>query len=366
MNMTNKKRWMSLLSLLLVFSLISGCNLPTAVPPPPTETIVPTDTASPPPTETPEPQEPERPAVISAGNAADLVFTSLGLPEWPMRLVWLSSAAPIPDYPEQRPDLLLQGETGLHPVIVWPQRLGFPLPLPDTGGQVFAAAPDGSSLAALDAQTMQAVLYNWRGERLRAFDQPPAAYNASYSPDSRYLAISGAEEMAVFVYDLQGDAVTRLSGFETAAPVYSVIAAPGGQHIAWISRATLQFQSVETGEMGGRLSFVDFIGPAVFTPDGQRLALSVPGRLEIYSVPAGELLQGIDLGEPLYDLAFSPDGTLIAAAYGQGIQVWDAASLAPLARLDAETTPTRISFSPDGRILVTIQEEPELKIWTVE
>jgi hypothetical protein len=355
---------LSLRLLLALALLLTGCiRAPTALlEQPPTPTAPPAPGASAVPRTVPR-------TVIRPENAADLQPQGLSLPEWPQEWLWLAENAALPsallDGPGSAPDLLLWGETALLPLWLTPPALGQPLPLPPLPGRLMAAAPDGSSLLVQSEQTLRGELYNLRGELLHSFDQPALAYTASYSPDGRFLAVGSGEERVVFLYDLQNPAqpAAVLSGFESAAPVYHVLVSPGGQSIAWIARASLQFQDTATGQMGGRLGFTDFIGAAAFTPDEQRLALVTPGRVEIYSAPGAEMLAGISMGEPVHSVAFSPDGRLLAAAFGAGVQFFDAQTLAPVARVAGSSPTGKVSFSPGGEALVTLHDPPEIKVW---
>jgi WD40 repeat protein len=159
-----------------------------------------------------------------------------------------------------------------------------------------------------------------------------------------------------------------LEGFETAAPVYSVVLGPLGKSLVWISRGTLQFHDVfvEDG-LGTRLDFTGFIGPVTFSPDGSRLALDVEGNLHLYRVADGSLMAQLALEAPLSTLAFSPDGSILAANFSDGFQTWNGETLEPLVSLPGGGTDTLwTGFSPDGRLLLTLHNDNELRLWRVE
>jgi hypothetical protein len=353
-------------------STITPAPADTATSIPATATLAATDTIQPsptviPPTETPANPQPtagSQPAVISAANVANLTSTPLTLPGYAQRALWPASMPE--NYPKA--DLLVQVETTLQPVTVNPPALGQPIPLPLNGTTLMDITRDASLLAVKDPS--QFGLYTLAGQKTVTIDEPNA-YGASFSEDGKFIVVTTPDKWQADVYDTAtGKEINILTGFETAAPVYGVGIAPGGKAIAWIARATLEFQDVATGQMGAKFGFEDFIGATAFSPDGQKLALSVAGRLEVVTVPDGQQLAKIELSQPLRSLAFSPDGSLLAGAYGSTVQVWDTATWTPVATLTGDATSTTylslVSFSPDGRYLVSSDENNQLRIWSVK
>ncbi len=312
--------------------------------------------------------------MITAENAASLTAAALTLPEYPQRFLWVPKGGGAPGGAKlpagvsslsSAPDLLALSGTNLYPIHLDPADFGKPAALP-VPGTVLAFAPDLSSVVANPGQGSNSppAIYDLTGKLLHTLDEP-AGYGASYSSDSKLLAVSSSNELAVILYDVStGQRLNKLSGFETAAPVYSAGIVPGNKTIYWISRATLEFQDVQTGRLGQKLNYTDFIGPFVFSPDGTRLALSVEGKLFLYSVPDAKQLAVITLSETVSSLDISPDGKLLAGGYGPHLQIWDAATLAPIANLPVSDTSTgQVSFSPDGRYIVSEIEPNTVAIW---
>jgi WD40 repeat protein len=304
---------------------------------------------------------------ITPGNLLRLAPHLLGLPEYTERILW--PAAGTPGIP-QEVSLLLQSGPNLHPVVLHPGEtdpagLGMPIPLPLNGNTIVAFAPDASRLLVQEPGRLAE--YRIDGSLLREIAEVDHTNWASYSPDSAALVITSPEEFAAYVYGA-GGSITKLDGFETAAPVYGAYLGPQGKTLAWISRGTLQFHdatAVKSG-LGARLDFSDFIGPVVFSPDGSRLALGVGAELFLYSVPDGKLLAQLALDSPVGSLAFSPAGDILAGNYRYGFQTWNAETLEPLVTLPSGGSETLlVSFSPDGRVLITIHNNNELRVWVV-
>lgn len=324
----------------------------------PTETEEPTlPAADLPPYPGPGDGEEEPEGGSSAGDLSDLESTPITLPGPVNRVAW-----PAPDMInlEGAEVALLQSDGEFLPVLLDPPTLAEPISIPSGGGQVIALAPDASSLVIQTGN--QAAVFTPANQQLQAL--PAQAIAASYSDDSRYLAVSSADQIQATIYDLAENTSTQIDGFTTAAPVYSTYIAPGGQTAAWVSRATLQFHDVSTNTLGQRLDAPDFINTIAFSPDGQRLALSAGNSLELYSVPSGEQLAQVTLSEPASSLDFSPDGQILLSDYGSGIQSWDAETLAPVSAVSSDSsTVTLVSFSPGGDTIITLHDDNTLRVW---
>jgi hypothetical protein len=346
---------------------LSACSLP-ATRLAPSETPQAATSTAPIASETSTPPPPDQPALIGPHNLAGLAEHSLEVPAWVESFIWPAAQAALPgETLSPPPDLLLQADTDLYPLALNPLGLGNPLHLALNGGRALAFAPDGSSLVVQDAQ--RTALFGLDGALLRELPHPAEVYGASYSRDSRYLVLTSASIWQANLYDLASQPAAppvRLSGFETAAPVYAVEVAPGGESIAWHARATLHLQAVASAEMGARLNFQDFISSLSFAPDGSKLTLEAAGTLYLYNLPDGRELAKIGLSAPVHALDWSPDGRLLAAGYGRSLEIWDGASLAPLISLPAATSISGlVAFSPDGRWIASMRENNFVGVWSV-
>lgn len=333
---------------------------PTATP------VVPTATATtPPPAASATPAAP----LITVENAANLTSVSLSLPEWPNQLFWPGENAPLPAGLSPRPGLIARAGNNLYPLQLDPPTAGNPAPLPFSGDQS-AFSPDLSTALSW-SQDSAPKLYDLTGNVLATLPMT-APYGANYAPDGKMAAITSSNELAAFIYSLpDGQPVTKLTGFQTAAPVYTVGILPGDATVYWLARANFQLQDIQTGAMGAKLSYPDFIGPVAFTPDGQRLVLYVASDLYVYSVPDLKELAHLTLSEPARSLAIAPDGRLLAAGCGSKIDFFDLGekgdSLLPVGEVSGPGEASgQVAFSPDGRFLVSVHADNILTIWKAQ
>lgn len=382
--MKNNAHVRFLAAVITLFLLSIACSIPTAplsTPAPTNEIVQPTkpSTDLPVPTTTNTPQEsstiqptPDSPPItptiagaISSANVTTLApADTIVIPQWPERLLWPGFSITIPSDPLPRPDLVTNSGPSLYPITVDPLAIGSAITLPLNGSQILAFAPDASSLVVQDPS--QTGVYTLEGQQLRVIPRPAQPYSANYSPDGRYLAVLSSDNWEVTIYDVaSGLEIQQLSGFETAAPVYNAIIAPGGKTLAYYARATLQFQDVETGQLSNSIFFEDFIGSILFSPDGQRLILNAADKLMIYDPNTAEQLSQTTLSEPLLDMAVSTDGTVVIGIYGQNLQIWDANTLSPITTIKPQTSLAKLSISPDGKHIVTLSNENQITIWTI-
>jgi len=156
-------------------------------------------------------------------------------------------------------------------------------------------------------------------EALRA---KPGAYQfPSISPDGRRIALAARqdEDTDIFVYDLDRDAMTRLTfgGAERRTPIWSA----DGRYVVFSTSGKGIFQVRAEGgsQPQALIEGKDLLVPYAFTPDGKWLAYAVAAQIWIAPVEASG--GWLKTGQPRpflkstyaeYNAAFSPDGRLMA------------------------------------------------------
>ncbi|MEX2446830.1 MAG: WD40 repeat domain-containing protein [Dehalococcoidia bacterium] len=200
----------------------------------------------------------------------------------------------------------------------------------------------------------------------------PGGYTtaASFYGDNRVALVSG-EAIEVGLWNVgSGERVGELTGFETAAPVYNAVVSEDGAYAAWVSRATLQFSEVESGDFLERAQFEEFIGAYAFSPDDHTFASAVGPQVQTWDPATGESLQEFTASGLVSSVAFSNAQPLLVTG-GDGFAIWSLEDGEQVASYDAaQTGDVRlVSVSPRGDTLATIDtgdrtDDPlRLRLW---
>ena len=240
---------------------------------------------------------------------------------------------------------------------------------------VYAASPDGKTLAFSNDSTNIFLADASQTRDALTIYSPNMVGAADFAPDGRSLLTTSMDSWLVTLWDVNtGDVQTSLSGFETAAPVYSANFGADGQHIIWVARATVQLQDISTQEMGPVLSHEDFVSSVALAPDGSQLATAAAGTVEGEFVPAvflwnpasGEVNAILSNTDPFSAVVFSADSGLLAAASGSTILIWDAADYQPITSIATGGDDVSIlTFSPDGTSLASADRSGNITLWQV-
>ncbi len=334
---------------------------PTATDLPPSTPLAPTETLTLTPTGTSA-----VPPVISSSNAPDLKQVGKVNVDHPAELEWTNDDQVIGAM--NRDGLVLFDASGLNQVSA-------------ALVQNPAILLDFSVNAGLMAVTSDQKTIDLRdltgGKADQTIDVGSMFMAASFSPDGAKLAVSLADEIAIRIYDTaNGQALRTLTGFETAAPVYSGRFSADGTHMIWIARGTVQVVNLDTGVSSPTFSHEDFVNAEALSPDGSILATASAGMIgndyapfiQLWDVqsgqPLGRLLTGQD---PSNALSFAPNGQILASGTGSQVILWDVAAQKQVDVLGGHTDGvSTIAFSPDGRSLASGASDGTVRIWQVE
>jgi tricorn protease-like protein len=199
---------------------------------------------------------------------------------------------------------------------------------------------------------------------------------ALFSPDGRTLLVNSMDEFAAILFEVNsGELIRKYTGFETAAPIYSVSFSDNGQMIIWLARAEVQLTDIATGKISQPFSHEDFINSVAVSPNNQLLLTSVSKTIDGNLTPTIQLWNistGADQGYILtkniaYDLAFSNDGTILAFADGKSLILYDVVQKKQIISLEGHSDSINsLSLSPDGTILTTTSFDNSIRLWKIK
>ncbi len=243
-------------------------------------------------------------------------------------------------------------------------------------GALQDVSPDGR-LIAYALEEPDIILYDViAGQETQRISQPGYTRSASFSPDGSLVGATSNQEWMITIWDAaSGSQVESLTGFETAAPIYSFKFGVDGKTVLWIARGTIQPADLESGSLGPEIHHEDFISCSALSPDGTLLATGAAGTVDgeympiisIWDAHSGERLAVFPNADFYSALDFSPDGSLLAAGSLNSILFFDMNTLQPAGKIaDEVESVTDLQFSPDGSQLLTSGSLGIVQIWEME
>ena len=241
---------------------------------------------------------------------------------------------------------------------------------------LYAVSADATLAAySLDGLTIQLYDFSTKADRF-SITPDYQFYTVFFSEDGAKLAVASLDAIEVRVYDtLSANQVNSLSGFETAAPVYSAAFSPDGSYLLWLSRGTAQPMEISSQSLKPALSHEDFITAAGMSHDNSLVATAAGGTLKgkfqplvtLWDTKTGIALWQAGNEDYFSSLDFSPDDALIAAGTQSGVIFYDAASGKELSRfLTGGDVINSLAFSPDGQALLTCSTDSIATVWKIK
>jgi WD40 repeat protein len=241
---------------------------------------------------------------------------------------------------------------------------------------LYAVSPD-ATLAAYSLDGKKVQLYDFTTKADRFSLTPDFQFSGVFfSSDGTHLAIDSLDAIEVVIYDTAtGKQVNTLSGFETAAPVYSSAFSPDGRYLLWLSRGTAQPMDISNQTLKPALSHEDFIAAARMSRDNSKVATAAAGTLNgemqplvtLWNAQNGAVLW--QMGNPEYfsSLDFSMDNSILAAGTKNEVIFYDVATGKELSRLQTGgDVVNSLGFSPDGRTLLTCSTDGIASFWMIK
>jgi WD40 repeat protein len=200
-------------------------------------------------------------------------------------------------------------------------------------------------------------------------------FNATYSPDGKYVATAGKDRTVRLWDALTGRELVQCKGHSN--DVYRVVFSPNGRILASASDdQTVRLWQVPTGAHERTLSgHTGDVYNLAFSPDGKLLASSSYDqtvRLWDLTAPAKEprVLKGHSTR--VLGLAFTPDGgrlvtsTNSSSGTGEGseVRVWDVATGQEMFSLPGVVKGViSVAVSPDGKRIAGACENGTVRVW---
>jgi WD40 repeat protein len=235
-------------------------------------------------------------------------------------------------------------------------------------GHLVAQTNDAQTLALTDIAS---------GKQLRTITPGYQVTQAAFSADGKQLATASGDQIQVDLWDVaSGQKTASFTGFQTAAPVYSVQWGPDGKTLLWISRELVQPMDVASGKFGPELRHEDFVGAVALAPKGGTLAVATAATIQGQLVPAvklwdpasGQAKGVIQLSQSASQagLAFSPEDNVLAVAVGKSVQFYDLSTQKQVSSLnDLPDQVVALAFSPDGAYLLVATGDGTLTLWAL-
>ncbi len=221
--------------------------------------------------------------------------------------------------------------------------------------RILDVAADGKAAVMNDLNTVT-IVDTGPDSVLKTLTIDGSVRTATFSPDSKVLAVSLEDRIAAQLWDVdKGTMAQEVSGFETAAPVYSVQFDSDGKNLIWLARARAQVQDLVTGQFGPSVSEADFFSAVALSPAEKVLATTGGGILTLWDLENGDNLDVYNLPATASNLAYSPDGKLLFIATGTGVIALHLPLLEPVTTMPGNFR--AVAVSPDGDGLATISED---------
>jgi sugar lactone lactonase YvrE len=210
------------------------------------------------------------------------------------------------------------------------------------------------------------------------------AASVIFSPDGRRLAVQGADDGLVRLWDATtGAEIYRVPGQAAYFPSFT-FSNDGSRLAAACQDGTIRVYEVWTGKELARIrpGHTNTVTAIAFSPDGKLIALpAADGMVRVWDLAVGRerrkwALKGQGgLADPGRVVAFSPDGELLALGAAERLRLWDLTTGNEVCQFPPESGgAAALIFSADGRTLAVVTEarimmqrpDPQGKVREVE
>lgn len=229
-------------------------------------------------------------------------------------------------------------------------------------------SPDGSQVAVFGSDAVIRVFDVGTGDQLQTLEGGHSGPGSAlaYSPDGTML-VSGGEDFRLTLWDLgTGD---QLFNVVTEGNPGDITFTPDGERIVFIglNNTPVFVYDLDGNEVGRVTEHGRVLGSVDVSPDGTLIASgNARGNIVVSDADSLETETTLNDGTgTLWATKFSPDGGRLAAGSGSGdVWIWDTSSWNITQTWLANNSGVRyLTWSPDGSLLVTVGADGEIVLW---
>ena len=222
---------------------------------------------------------------------------------------------------------------------------------------LFAFSPDGRFLATTHWPRLTLTVWDVDRGKVAVTELGPVLIPASFSADSRRLALV-KQSRKLIVYDLKNGG---LSGRMGVPALGNIALHPDGARIAVIDNVAkppaCRIFEIETGGVLQTISLRTSAADVVWSTDGRTMA--IPGndhKIDLWDIASGTLRVTLDgHASGIVRTAFHPSDTLLASRDTSGqLRLWGSVLGRPLLNLKSDYGP---GFTQDGRMVIRLEDK---------
>lgn len=193
-------------------------------------------------------------------------------------------------------------------------------------------------------------------------------YNAAFSPDGVWLAVSG--QHSIKLWDVASGQAARTFKAQADTVSFSIAFSPDGAMLASGEHdGVIRLWNVASGQVARTFTHDarKDVHDVAFSPDGKLLAsVSIDSTVRLWNVASGQIVHSMRHGDGLYGVAFSPDGRLVASAgCDRTVKLWGVVSGRLVHTLSHGDEVTSVAFSPDGASLASGAYDSQVYVWGI-
>lgn len=201
-------------------------------------------------------------------------------------------------------------------------------------------------------------------ENEEEMDADVLRYPAAFSPDGKFLATAGYQEVQIRD-PFSGKLLRRFPVGREWGTTFAF--SPDSKSVAVAEKRRITVSEISTGRPWLKIEGAGVgSGQIRFSPNGRLIATkSYPGPVRLWdTTTASEIRKLGDALARFSAIAFHPKGRLMAAGDAEAIVLFQIASGKELARLEGhQSMITSLAFSPDGKRLASASFDRTVLIW---